>query len=205
MAMARMQAFRVGALLGGLLGVAAAMPVLGQGQGLGPAQDTLRWTTNYYRVTGNTPREVRQSINENRPWRGRNDSDAITAWSVTWTFTLAASGQGCRTESVRTATTITTTLPVYVPPTNAPTELKQRWAAYFTALSRHEAQHAAMATRAAAEIQSRLSSAGERANCPTLQRDLNALAEAIVARYRQEEREMDRTSRHGAADGARFP
>ncbi len=170
-----------------------------------PAQDALRWTTNYYRVTGNNPREVRQSMNESRPWRARNDSDAITAWSVTWTFTFTSSGQGCRLDSVRTATTITTTLPVFVPPTNAPTELKQRWAAYFTALARHEGQHALMATRAAAEIQSRLSSAGERINCPTLQRDLNAMAESIVARYRQEEREMDRTTRHGAADGARFP
>ena len=61
------------------------------------------------------------------------------------------------------------------------------------------------ATRAAAEIQTVLSSAGERADCPTLQRELNAMADAIVAKYRQEEREMDRTTRHGAIDGARFP
>ncbi len=203
MAMARRQTFRFGAVLGGILGLATVAH--GQAPGQRLAQDTLRWTTNYYRVTGNTPREVRQSINENRPWRGRNDSDAITAWSVTWTFTVAAVDQGCRPESVRTTTVITTTLPVYVPPTNAPTELKQRWAAYFSALSKHEAQHAAMATRAAADIQARLSAAGERVNCPTLQRDLNALAEAIMARYRQEEREMDRLTRHGAVDGARFP
>ena len=169
------------------------------------AQDTLKWTTNYYRVTGLTPRQVRHSMTAARPWRDRNDSDAVTAWTVTWNYTVVPTSQGCRPENVRTVTTITTTLPLFVPPTNAPPELLQRWAQYFTALARHEAQHAAMATGAAEEILAGLNATVERRDCPSLQRELTALAGALDERRRWAEREMDQRTRPGAADGARFP
>lgn len=175
------------------------------GVGVARAQVEVRWTTNYYRVTGSTLREVRQSINRSRPWRDRSQVDASTAWNVTWKYGFASTPQGCQPESVRAATVVTTTLPLYVPPTNAAPELKQRWAGYFKALAAHEARHAAIATRAAEEVQRSLAAIGTRANCPTLQADLNALGESLLARFRQEEREMDRASQHGIVDGAHFP
>jgi predicted secreted Zn-dependent protease len=169
------------------------------------AQDSFKWTTNYYRVTGLNPRQLRHSINENRPWRRRSDTDAVTTWAVTWNYAFASTPQGCRCENIRTTTTITTTLPLFVPGTNAPPELLQHWARYFTALTRHEAQHAAMANSAAADVRTALSSAGERGDCSSLQRDLNAAANQAIERRRREERELDLRTRHGAVDGARFP
>src|SRR5689334_18835720 len=90
----------------GLVGL-GVMPVASE------AQPSLRWTTNYYQVTGETPREIRRSISEARPWRNRSDSDATTTWTVTWNYTTVSGEEGCPAETVRTVTTIATTLPLF--------------------------------------------------------------------------------------------
>ncbi len=188
--------FRIGLAAGGLLALAAA-PAWGQGD--------VRSTTNYYRVSGATLREIRQSLNQRRPWRDRAQVDAMTVWTVTWKYGLVTTALGCRAENFQIHTVITTTLPLYGSSTNVSPEVKGRWAGYFQALAAHEARHAGIASRAAAEVQSRLAGVGERASCAALQAELNALGESVLARHRAEEREMDRTSHHGAVDGARFP
>jgi predicted secreted Zn-dependent protease len=190
------------AIIGMVLGIGC---FLSMGRVEGRAADILKWTTNYYRVTGSTPLELRRSISQMRPWRNRNSSDAVTTWNVTWQYAVVPGPSGCRADSIRMTTTITTMLPLFVPPTNPPPELLKRWAEYFTALTRHEALHAAFATGAAAEIRGVLSSGGAHAHCEALQRDLNGRASAVLDRRRREEREMDVRTRHGAADGARFP
>lgn len=169
------------------------------------AQSVVRWTTNYYRVTGLSAREIRQSIDQARPWRPRNEFDAMTSWTVTWSFSVTPSGEGCQVGAVRTVATIATTMPMLVPATNRPVELWQRWARYYAALARHEAEHASIAKAAAAEIQARLSAGGGGGDCATVRRELQAVAESILDRHRREDQAMDQRTRHGAGDGARFP
>lgn len=170
-----------------------------------PAQNTVRWSTNYYTVTGSHPREIRRSISQARPWKQRDGFDALTTWRIDWNYSVVSTGQGCRPDAVSTVTTITTTLPRFIPATNAPPELLQRWAKYFSALARHEAQHAANGIAAASEIRTRLASAGGQASCDGLRLELNTLANAIVEQRRRADRELDQRTRHGASDGATFP
>src|SRR5262245_50519436 len=60
------------------------------------AQNTVRWTTNYYAVTGGTLSEIRQSMRQNRPWKERIEVDGMTDWKVTWQFGVTATANGCR-------------------------------------------------------------------------------------------------------------
>jgi predicted secreted Zn-dependent protease len=168
------------------------------------AQNVVRWTTNYYAVTGATVREIRRSMNASRPWRNRETVDAATNWRVEWKFAMESSGVGCRITDVNTVTTIATTLPRYVPPTNVPPEVVQYWVKYFGALARHEAIHAEMAKAAGLEIQTSLG-AHSGLDCIILRLQADAAANSILNRRRREERDLDVRTQHGATDGARFP
>ncbi len=168
------------------------------------AQNIVRWTTNYYTVTGATVREIRRSMNAARPWRNREGVDASTTWKVEWKYALDSSG-GCAVSDVSTVTTIATTLPRYIPPTNVATEVVQQWVKYFSALAKHEAVHAGIGTSAATEIQAHLASHAAMSDCVSLRRSLDAAANGILNRRRRDERDLDVRTQHGATEGARFP
>jgi predicted secreted Zn-dependent protease len=168
------------------------------------AQNIVRWTTNYYVVTGASVREIRRSMTEARPWRNRETVDAATTWRVEWKFAMNSSGVVCHMTDVSTVTTIATTLPRYVPPTNAAPELVERWVKYFGALARHETVHAEMAKATGVEIQNTLR-AESAADCALLRRQADAVGNSILSRRRREERELDLRTQHGGTEGARFP
>jgi len=199
---------RLLARLAGLAGLARLAGLLFAGFfGLGAdavAQNVVRWTTNYYSVTGATVREIRRSLNTSRPWRNRETIDAATTWRVEWKFGMDTTAGGCRISDVSTVTTITTTLPRYIPSTNAPAEVVQRWVKYFGALARHEAVHGEIAKAAGVEIQGALA-AHSASDCPNLRHQVEAAANSILTRRRREEKEMDVRTQHGGTEGARFP
>ena len=101
---------------------------------LAAAQDRLRWTTNYYTVTGTTLPEIRQSVRQSRPWKEKKELDGMTEWRVTWQFGLMPTAGGCRCSSFGTQTAITITLPRWIAPTNAPDAIRQTWQKYAAAL-----------------------------------------------------------------------
>lgn len=168
------------------------------------AQNVVRWTTNYYAVTGSTVREIRRSMNMARPWRNRESVDATTTWRVEWKFNMESSGAGCRIAELSTVTTIATTLPRYVPPTNVAPAVVEQWVRYFGALSRHEAVHGELAKATGLEIQRGLA-AYSAPDCATLRRQVDAAANSVLTRRRREERDMDMRTQHGSTEGARFP
>jgi len=165
----------------------------------------VRWTTNYYAVKGATLPELRQSIRENRPWKLKHDWDGMTDWQVKWQFTTVPTPGGCRCSVFTTQTTITITMPRWVAPTNAPETVKQIWQHYVTALGQHEAGHVAFALAAAAEVQKQAKEIGEGADCASLQKRINELAQQAVESHRQRDKEYDERTRHGATQGASLP
>jgi predicted secreted Zn-dependent protease len=172
---------------------------------LAEAQNSVRWTTNYYTVTGATVPEIRQSMRQNRPWKERLDLDGMTDWKVAWHFGVTATANGCRCSSFGTQTTITVTMPRWFPPTNAPDTVKQIWQKYAVALAQHEAGHGAIALAAAAEVQRRIQAIGESADCASLRQQINALGHQVVEDHRKRDQEYDASTRHGATQGASLP
>ena len=182
-----------------LVYLAFLIPVLAE------AQHPVRWTTNYYPVTGATLPEIRQSMRQNRPWKERLDLDGMTDWKVTWQFSVASTANGCRCSSFGTQTTITVTMPRWFPPTNAPDTLKQIWQKYAVALAQHEAGHGAIALAAAAEVKRRIQAIGEGGDCASLKQQINALGHQVIEEHRRRDKEYDASTRHGTTQGATLP
>jgi predicted secreted Zn-dependent protease len=169
------------------------------------AQNSVRWTTNYYTITGATLPELRQSIRQNRPWKERLEHDAMTDWRMNWQFTVTPTPGGCRCSTFGTQTTIAITMPRWAAPTNAPDSVREIWRKYSTALGQHEAGHAAIALAVAAELHKRIKSVGEAAGCDELRGRIDLLGRQVVEEHRQREREYDGKTRHGATQGAALP
>ena len=172
---------------------------------LAAAQNTLRWTTNYYTVTGATLPEIRQSIRQNRPWKERFDLDGMTEWRVTWQFNVTPAEHGCRCSSFGTQTAITVTMPRWITPTNAPDAVKQIWQKYAVALAQHEAGHAAIALAAAADVRKRVQEAGEGIDCDGLTKRINDLGRQVIEEHRKRDKDYDEQTQHGATEGASLP
>jgi predicted secreted Zn-dependent protease len=166
------------------------------------AQSTLQVRTNYYRVTGNTLREIQQSLAQSRPRAGTGEHNAQTAWQITWQFNASAKEGTCHLTSFSTRTTIKVTLPLWATPTNAAPEVFKAWRDYYLALAQHEQGHVQLAKDATVEIQRRADTTAPRSDCGTLKSDINALCRGIVDAYRNQEKEYDERTRHGATQGA---
>jgi len=169
------------------------------------AQHSAQWTTNYYTITGASLAEIRQSLRQSRPWKDKLSAEGFTAWRVGWRFAVTPSADGCRCSSFATQTIITTTLPRWIAPTNAPPEVGRAWATYLASLGRHEAGHAQFAFAAAADITKRVGQIGEQPACDSLKKTIDALAGQIVEEYRQREKEYDQRTKHGATQGVFLP
>ena len=169
------------------------------------AGNVVQWTTNYYPVTGVTLGEIRQSINQARPWKGRSSLDGLTEWRINWQFDVSSSATGCQCNSFSTQTTIKITLPSWTSPTNTAPEVRELWKRFFTALAQHEAGHARIALAAAKEVEQRAAHTGEAADCDSLKKTIHAVANRVIEDHRQRDKEYDERTEHGAQQGAFLP
>ena len=169
------------------------------------AQDTMTVTTNYYTVYGTGVRELRAALDQSRRLKDRSPSDASTDWDIRWAYKTITSETECRLLSVEIRTTITITLPRWVPRSEAPPDLQQQWQNYLKALLKHEDGHRALAQMAAGEVGRQMRSIKGAINCEALAALIKTKADATIAEYREKEAQYDRKTEHGATQGARFP
>lgn len=163
----------------------------------------IQWVTNYYAVTGATPREIRFSIAQSRPWKNRFNWDGYTDWKVTWRFQTSREEDGCRVADFRPGAVVTTTLPRWTPPPGVAQEVKQAWQQYYVALLQHETVHGRYA-QATVEEMNRKIPALPVLPCDQLAEKINQLANQIMDDYRRREKDYDQRTDHGALQGARL-
>ena len=175
------------------------------GAALASAQDTVQLSTNFYNISGATEWELRQSINQSRPWKDKDATDARTEWKIQWTYTSIPAGETRRLRSLETRTTITYTLPRWTPGPEAPKTLRDRWTKYSAALKTHEDGHSRIALVAAGEIRKRVNALPEPPAAARLDKQINDIANKVVAEYRAVEATYDKKTTHGASQGAHFP
>jgi predicted secreted Zn-dependent protease len=169
------------------------------------AQDAFQLRTNYYNISGVTEAELRRSINQSRPWKDKDPTDARTDWKIQWTFTTEAAGEIRRLRSLEIKTTVTYTLPRWTPGPDAPQTVREHWAKYSAALKTHEDGHARIALAAAREIRKRVNALTGERSADRLDREINHAANKAVAEYRELEVAFDKKTVHGASQGAHFP
>ena len=129
----------------------------------------------------------------------------LTTWHIEWRFNLTPTPGGCRCSSFTTRTAITNTLPRWLPPTNAPPELRIGWARFATALAQHEAGHSRLALAAVAEMHKQIKALSEDLDCDALRKKINQVAQRTVDDFRRRDQEYDRSTNHGATQGASLP
>ena len=176
--------FTVAALLGG-------WPLLGR------AQDTLRWVTNYYAVTGASFPEIMESIDRSRPPQLAAPLTGLTAWHLRWHMHASPSPHGYRCTAFSTQLTMTNTLPYWKAPTNATLWIKDEWHRYFAKLATHEAGHSQIALAALAEIHRQARDFKEAPDFESLRGQIDAAVEGVLDRYRKIEVDYDLRTEHG--------
>lgn len=167
------------------------------------ASDSLR--TDYYRVDGNSVRSIRDALDRHGPVGADGKRyHGNTSWHVSWNFTYAPAGSACVIRSVRVDTDTVMTLPQLAGTGTLPASVRVKRETYSAALRLHEDGHRRIAISAAREVERRLSRLGSSGGCKALESEANRVAQAILSDFRARERDYDRSTDHGASQGARF-
>lgn len=156
-----------------------------------------------YEVDGASLAELREGL----ATRGPVGQDAVryhgyTEWHVSWSYRTATDGASCEIVDFSTTVTATIMLPIWRPAPRVDAGLVERWTTYRNALERHELGHHAFALAAADELERELGALSGDAGYAPLVEQLNARGSEIVAQQAELEREYDRTTDHGATQGA---
>jgi len=161
---------------------------------------------NHYDVMGTSEAELRGDMRAKGPAseNGRR-FDGYTRWNVHWNFRYDTRGRACQITSVQTRLQTTITLPRWANEAQGSAALRQKWASYLTALTAHEQGHRRIGLDAAHEIDRTIAALPPESDCDALGRRANAVANQILERHLQRERDYDRDTAHGATQGARFP
>jgi predicted secreted Zn-dependent protease len=166
------------------------------------AGDIVQVRTNFYAVKGETARELRRSLDINRPKGQAGPHDAETTWRIEWKSDVAKQNDNCTLKFLDVKTAVTITLPSWTPATNATPELKRFWKEYYVALMTHEWGHAQMALAVAAEMHARVREISPHANCEDYKRLIAEQARAVQRDAERKQKEYDEQTRHGASQGA---
>ena len=162
---------------------------------------------SYYEIRGKSEKALRDAIDRQGPLdRDGERYGAETKWNVRWKYEYGESDDGrCRLDSLVTDVTVTTTLPKWVDRDTAARPLGERWDRYMAALILHESGHKKIGTGAALAIRERVRKVPAQASCPAVKTAVDAAANAILEEFRSREADYDRTTDHGATQGATFP
>ncbi len=155
----------------------------------------------YYDIDGSSAGALRNQISRLGPKDETGTShDALTVWSLEWTYGTAQRGDSCALRDVKVSLNVSVTLPRWKPPATATAELLKTWRAYLKAVRLHEAGHRTIAERNAREVMTALS-ALRGTSCGRVSDEATRTAEQIVADGRARNRAYDLQTKHGQTQG----
>lgn len=125
-----------------------------------------------------------------------------TRWNVRWNYRWWREASGrCRITEVTTRLSTEVQLPELRGAAPAHQAAFER---YLRALSAHEQGHVQLGRDAAQAIDQGIARLPPTADCPTLERQADALGRRLLQEHVERERQYDRDTGHGAAQGARL-
>ena len=167
------------------------------------AEPAVDLKTAYYHVRGESVRELRHSMNAQRP---KNQThDALTVWNISWTYSWRSVDGGIILHQPKVNVSITTTLPRWTPPKDADEYLLSRWQTYIKALTVHENGHVALAVQAGRDIEQKLAALPKQTSLDALKRIVDSTGQQAIASSREREKQFDEQTQHGLKQGAQFP
>ena len=155
----------------------------------------------YYDIDGSSAGALRDQIHRLGPKDESGKSrDALTVWSLEWSYGTAQRPDGCVMRDVKVTLDVAVTLPRWKPPATASADLLKTWQAYSKAVRLHEAGHRAIAERNAREVMAALTPL-RGVSCEKLSDNATRAAEQIVADGRARNRTYDIQTKHGQTQG----
>lgn len=156
-----------------------------------------------YPVHARAGQTLRAALNAATPiTAGGQRFHGYTHWSVRWNFWWQQDGAGrCRITRVATRLHTRIQMPELRSATAAQEAQFQR---YHRALHQHEQGHVQFGRQAAQAIDQGIAALPEAPDCPTLERQANALGQRLLAEQVAAEKAYDRRTGHGATQGAQL-
>lgn len=178
----------------------AACLLAGASLGRAEVQETLEWKP--YVVPHQAGQNLRQAINNAAPrWERGKVFHAYTRWYVNWNYRWREKDV-CRMEKVNVKLRISIELPDLQ---SDDAGARQEFASYIVNLKEHEMGHAETGRKVAANIVQRIKDLPPMSTCKELDTVANQAAMEEVKRGNQMDIDYDKTTRHGATQGAVLP
>src|SRR5881392_248249 len=93
----------------------------------------------YYDIDGSSAGALRNQISRLGPKDESGTShDALTVWSLEWTYGTAQRGDSCALRDVKVTLDVSVTLPRWTPPSTASPKLTESWRTYLRNVKLHE-------------------------------------------------------------------
>ena len=155
----------------------------------------------YYDVDGSSAGALRDQIRRLGPKDESGKShDALTVWSLEWTYGTAQRGDSCALRDVKVTLDVSVTLPRWTPPSTASPKLTESWRTYLRNVKLHEAGHRTIAEQNARDLTTALTTL-RGTSCERLSDEATRMAERIVADGRARNRAYDVQTKHGQTQG----
>jgi predicted secreted Zn-dependent protease len=132
--------------------------------------------------------------------------DASTLWDLDAKFTSGGKkGVSCKLKTVSVTVKTTFMLPEWTPPADTPQPLIDRWKKHLAALQTHEDGHKQLGIDAGNDFLAQLKAMPAAASCDALQKLAAQKRDAVKAAFKQKHKAYDKSTNHGATQGAVFP
>jgi predicted secreted Zn-dependent protease len=172
--------------------------------GIPPAQagPTINTHYKYYWIYPKNKQDLGKALDKQSPiisngqkYRGH------TQWQVNWHYWWYENPNSCKITKVKTALTVTYTLPRIAENYRVDAETRQSFDRYWQALFNHEQNHKNSGLLAARAIEKALLNLVAFPTCQQLQTTANQIGNNWVQKYRQRDVEYDRHTDHGRKEG----
>lgn len=163
--------------------------------------------TVHYEIFGSTAEQLRSQMNQmgpEDPRFGKRFYGNTTA-SIRFGYGYSIFGTRCQISSAEVNSSVIVTLPKWNIPANVSPQLIRNWSRFITALKLHEDGHKNYIIEASNKILDALKDLPDSPKCNSLGDLANATGQKIIKEYNERNIRYDRTTRHGATQGAVFP
>lgn len=160
----------------------------------------------YYEVCGCNEEELHCDLRQKcGTWTDGKRYDSLTSWDIKWDHEYGRNSRACAVNAFTPVITITFRYPKWKRTEEAPQSLVEKWDRYLENLVAHENGHRDMVVEAMTELSHAVAGLSPAPSCDDLDRNVRALFRTYVAKMNKEQQEYDRTTKHGATQGAVFP
>jgi predicted secreted Zn-dependent protease len=160
----------------------------------------------YYEVCGCNEEELYCDLRKKcGKWTDGKKYDSLTSWEIQWDHEYGRNSRTCEVNSFMPIVNITFRYPKWKRTEEASQSLMEKWDRYLENLIAHENGHRDMVVETMNDLSHAVAQLPPAPSCDDLDRNVRALFRKYLAKMNKDQLEYDKTTKHGATQGAVFP